>query len=231
MSDLSKGATAADVQHGGPPPPSGARGRGATGGTSSSGQQSMRGSGPTSSGQNRGGPPGGRGGGAFGGNASRGRGGPPEIFSQGASPLIDARINTSESAVARFKGVSNDPANPLRPGFGKLGQEVILRANFFAVKIAKKSFFEYRVDISPKPKSQESERIFQLLEAHPQFQTYQNHIAHDSASRLVCSRKLPQPLNLSIEFYYDQIPATSHPRLYKLSIVDPRELDTEVVTR
>ncbi|OCH91554.1 Piwi-domain-containing protein [Obba rivulosa] len=93
---------------------------------------------------------------------------------------------------------------PLRPGYGTLGRPIQLRANFFAVKVAKLPvIYDYDVAIEPKAqaRAERKRRIFALLEQHPHFAPFVGHVAHDHSQRLVSSKRLPQPLSITVQHY------------------------------
>jgi eukaryotic translation initiation factor 2C len=98
--------------------------------------------------------------GGFGGG--RGRGGPPQIFAAGTPPRPDERLVASAAAVAANlkAAVPYNPRHPLRPSFGTLGTEVILRANFFPIKMPKGPIYEYSVEIEPKAMNKMKGRLF-----------------------------------------------------------------------
>ncbi|KAI8977826.1 Piwi-domain-containing protein [Trametes punicea] len=92
---------------------------------------------------------------------------------------------------------------PLRPGWGTLGRDAPLRTNFFAVRLPEDAvYFEYEIDISPKAqaKGDRRPRIMELVEQHPAFSGFVQHVAHDRSQRLVSSQRLTQPLSISIRY-------------------------------
>jgi eukaryotic translation initiation factor 2C len=202
---------------------SGPRGRGDSG-SRGRGDSPSRGRGSGDSGfqpRGRGGGPGGFGGG-------RGRGGPPQIFSAGVPPRPDARLASSEEAVKKnLKAAPYNPRNPLRPGYGTLGTEVILRANFFPITLPKGPIYEYTVEMEPKPLNKMKARLFQLLEKDPGFAPHVGYIAHDRGARLVAAKQLPQPLSVQVQFIEEGFTAP-HPdaKTYTITIKANGELET-----
>ena len=94
---------------------------------------------------------------------------------------------------------------PLRPGFGKEGREIKLRANFFPVKVPKGPLYEYDVSISPTAGTairRVKRRIFQLAEQTPDWASagLRGVVAHDHSSKLISARQLP-PLSIRVPFY------------------------------
>ncbi|KAG9105252.1 hypothetical protein FRC07_009453, partial [Ceratobasidium sp. 392] len=90
----------------------------------------------------RGGPRGGRGGG-------RGRGG---IFDAGPA-AIDSRLTThaDDDLIASFKSLTVEENKlPRRPDFGKTGQEIKLRANYFPVEYGDATIFDYEILVEPE---------------------------------------------------------------------------------
>jgi hypothetical protein len=138
-----------------------------------------------------------------------------------------------------------DPKLPLRPGFGTLGREITLRANFFPLKLSNKVIYDYNVQITaPRVSKGGSEgaadtgtntkkRLFDLLEEHPNCAPFRPHIVHDRMQRLVSAKRLPQPLDIPVTFYEEGQPAPpkKDAKVYKFSIVFVRELDMTVLTK
>jgi hypothetical protein len=167
------------------------------------------------------------GGGGLGGG--RGRGGPPAIHAAGASPRIDPRLASVPAAEATdLAAEPYNPRHPLRPGYGTLGTEVILRANFFPITIPKRPILEYTVSIEPAAGSRKLKtRLFQLLEQNVAFQPHINYTAHDHSARLVASQRLPQPLDVRITFIGEGMTvALPNAREYTVSIVANGKLET-----
>jgi eukaryotic translation initiation factor 2C len=121
-----------------------------------------------------------------------------------------------------------NPRHPLRPGYGTLGTEVILRANFFPITIPKRPILEYTVSIEPAAGSRKLKtRLFQLLEQNVAFQPHINYTAHDHSARLVASQRLPQPLDVRITFIGEGMTvALPNAREYTVSIVANGKLET-----
>jgi eukaryotic translation initiation factor 2C len=167
-----------------------------------------------------------RGGGGFGGG--RGRGGPPAIFAAGVPPRVDPRLASAPAAAAaNLAAGAYSPDHPLRPGYGTLGTEVILRANFFPVTIPKGPIFEYTVGIEPTMPKELKGRLFQLLDHSVEFKPYVDYIAHDCSARLVAAKKLPQPLNVRITFIEEgRAVALPNAKKYTVSIAAIGELET-----
>jgi eukaryotic translation initiation factor 2C len=225
---------------GGPRGGGGDRGRGGPPGSDSRGGGpggrggAPRGGGP-GFGQGRGGGPPGRGGGGFGGG---GRGGGPQaplIFAENSPANIDSRLSAAnlDQLVNSFKKLGLKHELPPRPGYGKLGREITLRANFFAVKVPKGPIYDYHVEIAPKTDiNRLKNRIFDLLEKHPICAPFLGHIAHDRNQRLVSAKRLPQPLEVSITFYEDGQPGpVKDAKVYTVTIAFIRELDMSELTK
>ncbi|KAG9117702.1 hypothetical protein FRC07_007330, partial [Ceratobasidium sp. 392] len=90
----------------------------------------------------RGGPRGGRGGG-------RGRGG---IFDAGPA-TIDPRLTThaDDDLIASFKNLTVEENKlPRRPDFGKTGQEIKLRTNYFPVEYGDTTIYDYEILVEPE---------------------------------------------------------------------------------
>ncbi|KAI0685180.1 argonaute-like protein [Cytidiella melzeri] len=150
-------------------------------------------------GGDRGGFRGGRGGGAPG---PREQGG---VFNPGPAAL-DTRLqaNSEDTLVQSLQSLRlNDNELPIRPGFGTLGTPIKLRTNFFPVKVPKGPLHEYDVKIAPAVSIKRvKRRIFQLAEQTNDWGQagMTGRVAHDHASKLISSFKLPQPLVIRITF-------------------------------
>ena len=162
----------------------------------------------------RGGPGGGSGG--FYGGSDRGRGGPgrggpprrgwPVIFNEGVPARLPPRLaDASLSAfINGLNGLQVTPKRPIRPGYGKEGVPITLRANFSAVKLPKGPIYDYVVEIDPPPPAKNKEgdglksRIFQVLEQQAKLVPHLSYIAHDKSQRIVSARELPQPLVMTV---------------------------------
>ncbi|KAF8804178.1 argonaute-like protein [Phlegmacium glaucopus] len=213
-----------------------ARGRGYDGGRGSPGDRGRGGDGGRGSPGDRG--RGGGGGRGFdGGGGGRGRGGfgGPVIFAENVPAQVPPRLSPAnlQKHITGFKSCKVRPERPLRPGYGTVGTEVTLRANFFAVKVPQGPIYDYTVEISPTTDlNRLKARIFELLELSPLCQPHLPYIAHDRSQRLVSARKLPQPLDIQIPFYDDHQDGPSpKSKIYTLSIVLQRELDPRQLTR
>lgn len=106
------------------------------------------------------------------------------IFSQGGQvPSLDSRVMKVENDLAKSLATKHQkspgqPRYPKRPGFGSLGQQVVLYANYFQLKGAGKEKFRYSLDVSGdssrrKPTGKKLRQIIRLvLDEH--FLQYQN---------------------------------------------------------
>lgn len=191
---------------------------------------------PHGSGGPRGGfDPRGRGGGSGFRGPPRGRGSSgPVIFKEDTPAQPPARLTDASHAelLTAFKSLKVIPDRPLRPGYGTLGNEITLRANFFSVKVPKGPIYDYAVEITPKSGgSRENSRIFHLLELSPLCNPHLPYIAHDKSQRIVSARKLPQPLDIPVTFYDDHEEGPSAgAKVYGVSIKFERELNTSRLT-
>ncbi|KAI1794380.1 Piwi-domain-containing protein [Ganoderma leucocontextum] len=146
--------------------------------------------------------------------------GPPEVFARGQPLKQDARLAKSEltQLVQSLSRLEAQPEMPLRSGWGKLGEPGALRTNFFSVSLPKgATFYEYEISISPKDqaKGDRRPRVIQLVEQSREFAPYVAHVAHDRNQRLVSARKLPQPLDVPIEYLEEDQP--NHPNPLRLT--------------
>jgi hypothetical protein len=165
------------------------------------------------------------------------------VFLPNVPAVIDQRLQDNSdkalvASLARIRIEDNDL--PLRPGFGTVGREIKLRANFFPVRIPAKSLYEYDVAISPTAGTairRVKKRIFQLAEASPEWAHHglRGQVAHDHAAKLISAATLPQPLAIRVVYYdEDEDPPAPNTRSYKeytLTITFTQPLDTQALTR
>lgn len=209
------------------------RGRGGSpsGGRDSPSGSSSAGSGFAPRGGRGGAPPGNRGG--YGGAAPHrgGRGGPASIFNAGQPARPEDRLSSREqdALVARFRSLSAGGTDNtvVRPGFGKRGAAIMLRANFFALKYPKNVvLYDYAVTIKPSVKDEERrtrKRIFELLESTVEFAPFLHEVAHDRAQRVISRRLLPSPFVIEVP-YTEEGGSTRNNKTYTVEIQEPKEL-------
>ncbi len=180
------------------------RGRGGPGSDVSStssrgGPAGGRGGGPP--GGFRGGPGGRGGGGPPGGFRPRG-GPPPTVFAAGTPATPGSHLTDLDNLVNSFRNLQVTPESPLRPGYGTAGRPISLRANFFSLRLPKKMLlYDYEVKITPDDvRGPRKTLIFELLEGSSECAPYASFIAHDSSQRIVSTRQLPQPLQVTITY-------------------------------
>lgn len=174
-----------------------------------------------------------------GGGRGGGRGGAPIQIFEGSSVQPDPRLADKEmnSLISRFKTLSTAvPDRVIRPGFGKQGAVIALRANFFALKYPKDMvLYDYPLKIEPNVKAEEKrlrKRLFDLFEGTPEIAPYLQGIAHDRMQRIIAHRPLPPDFSARIAFYEE---GQSGPRPgakeYRLSIEEPKALRTSDLDR
>ncbi|KAG1880920.1 Piwi domain-containing protein [Suillus subluteus] len=198
-------------------------------------------------GGNRGGPPGGArgGGGGFGGGrgsaGTRGGygggprgGGPGELIFRGPTS-VDQRLATLDQLVSSFKKLAVNPKRPHRPGYGVLGRPITLRANFFPIKLPKGPIYDYHVEIQPSTDIKRIRaRLFWLLERSNQqgWKELVPFIAHDNSERLVASKKLPQPLDVQVQYYEEgEAGPNAKSKTYTFTITHTGNLDIAQLTK
>lgn len=151
------------------------------------------------------------GGGGGGGHPGRGggRGGPIQIFAAGRPAQPDARLAPREldALTSKFRQLTTSvPDRVVRPGFGKQGAAITLRANFFALKYPKNLvLYDYAVKFTPEVQTKEKrtlKRLFELLESTSQFAPFLSDIAHDRTQRLISRRRLPTNLAETLPLAY-----------------------------
>ncbi|KAI9850709.1 MAG: hypothetical protein M1838_005200 [Thelocarpon superellum] len=91
---------------------------------------------------------------------------------------------------------------PRRPSYGKLGQAVLLRANYFEVVPTRDLvLYRYSAQITPAATGKKLRRIFALLFEHPEFAPINDHVATDNAATIV-SRSRLEKNRLKLELPY-----------------------------
>ncbi|KAF3937824.1 hypothetical protein ABW19_dt0206716 [Dactylella cylindrospora] len=244
---------------GGGGPPGGGRGggRGGGGGGGPGGRGGFQGGGGQGGGQQQGGafggfgaPRGGRGG-RGGGGGGRGGGGiqsgpeDKQLFRPAGGPTnVDPKIVKDEDAlIASFKGLTIkppteiegkeiEPPYPPRPGFGTLGEKVLVRANFFPVDVPKDLIvYVYELKITPDEQKKKAnlKRVIQLFIR----QNLANHVvATDWSSKIFAPKKLPEKLipeaGVKVKFFFeDETAATDRSKEYTVAMrpAKPSTLD------
>lgn len=175
-------------------------------------------------------------GGGGGGGRGGGRGGAPvQVFGGSTAPQIDSRLADKEinALVSRFKALSTSvPERVIRPGFGKQGAVIALRANFFTLKYRKGLvLYDYPLKIEPTVKAEEKRlrrRLFDLFEGTEEVAPYLQGIAHDRMQRLIAHRPLPPDFSATFPFY-EEGEAGPRPgaKEYTISVEEPKMLDTD----
>jgi eukaryotic translation initiation factor 2C len=178
---------------------------------------------------------GGRGSGTRGGYGGGSRGGVPGdlIFRGPAS--VDQRLATLDQLVSSFNKLNFNPERPHRPGFGTLGRQITLRANFFPVKLAKGPIYDYHLEITPSTDIKRIRaRLFELLEQSNQdgWKQFVPFISHDSSQRLVSYKRLPQPLDVQVQYYEDgEAGPNARSKTYTFAIIHTADLDIKQLTK
>lgn len=88
-------------------------------------------------------------------------------------------------------------------------------------------FYDYSVDIQPKPGGKDERlRIWQLIETTDAFRTNSASITHDQSSRLVSVNVLPQPLVVRVNYFEQgQQPNAGGGKVFKVTFTLDKELD------
>ncbi|KAG1727431.1 Piwi domain-containing protein [Suillus lakei] len=178
---------------------------------------------------------GGRGSGSRGGYGGGSRGGVPGdlIFRGPAS--VDQRLATLDQLVSSFNKLTFEPERPHRPGFGTFGRPITLRANFFPVKLSKGPIYDYHVEITPSTDIKRIRaRLFELLEQSSQqgWKQFAPFVAHDSSQRLVSAKRLPQPLDVQVQYYEEgEAGPSARSKTYTFAIIHTTDLDVAQLTK
>lgn len=129
-----------------------------------------------------------------------------------------ADVTKAEDAlVAARKGLSlgklslsDGPQMPYRPGYGTMGQKVILRTNYFQVMLSDKDFqlFRYQVQVDKEPNAaRKRKRAFELfIQDAPCLTGLRHAVATDNRTTLITIKKLdlgPDDRAVYLVPYYD----------------------------
>ena len=170
-----------------------------------------------------------------GSNTGRGRGGGhiavgPLIYNGDRPARVDSRVDFADELIPLLRGLGLTKEHPPRPGYGKLGRAIVVRANFFAMELTRDTFYEYVIDISPlshsrKPTAHIKRRVLALFEKSPAALPYIHKIAHDGVQRLIAVERLPEPLQGVVK-YSDDDDVPPHAESYTVSVQFSKELPT-----
>ena len=156
-----------------------------------------------------------------------------QIFSTNTPATVDARISEKDQTalVESLQKLSvaggETSTRVLRPGFGKAGNVIALRANFFAVKCPKDLIlYEYPISISPEVKTIEKRtrrRILQLLELTEDWTPYAGLTANDGAQRIITRTRFEQqPFVVSVAYYEEnQVGPKGDAKIYTIELDKP----------
>lgn len=99
----------------------------------------------------------------------------------------------AKSLAAKHQKSPGQPRYPERPGYGNLGQQVSLYANYFQLQSPGKELFRYSLDVSGdrKPTGKKLRQIIRLL-LDEHFLQYQNSVTTDYKSNLISRVELPE---------------------------------------
>lgn len=163
---------------------------------------------------------------------------------QGRPSTVDARIkdDSDKAVVANLHGANAGTGPhglPLRPDFGTQGRQIALRANYFPVNVQGK-IFRYKTEIilsDPKNSNKLSrrvkQRVFRLAEQTVDWKQagMHDHVAHDSAKKLVASIQLPQPLTIHGTYHDEEQdgPPAEGATEYALMITFEEQVDQQIL--
>ncbi|KAH8109520.1 Piwi-domain-containing protein [Phellopilus nigrolimitatus] len=144
-----------------------------------------------------------------------------QVYAPNSPAQSDARLTDREqdALVSRFQALSAaDPDRVVRPGFGKRGAAIAVRANFFALKYPKDVvLYDYPVVITPEVDSKPlRKRLFELLESTQEVVPYLHEIAHDWSQRLISRSRLPVDFLATV--------SEGPERVYTISVLEPKVL-------
>ena len=165
----------------------------------------------------------------------------PNIFTPDTPSDVDPRlISEGDQLVKRFSSLkvkSDEGDLPLRPGYGKEGEAIKVRANHFAIKVPKRPIYEYNISIQPETKIKRiRKRLLQILEDAPEYRPYKNDVAHDWSEKLVAAKILPcpnnRPLEISVKLFDEDEKAPSEDaKAYTISITYVNEINSDTLNR
>ena len=154
------------------------------------------------------------------------------------STTVDDRLGIAgqQQLIRSLKALSLAPDGrdvPVRPSLGTIGTETTVRSNFFKVTLPRGPLFEYDVKITPAVTAKRlKRRLFDLLEAAPDYAQYKRFAAHDGSAKLITSKQLPQPLVIKDLVYYDEdesVPKADDPKVktftFEFNFVQELRLD------
>ena len=155
----------------------------------------------------------------------------PLIYKGNQPARVDARVHSADKFIPRLRGLGLVKEHPPRPGYGKLGHAIVVRANFFAMELTRDTFYEYAINISPlshsrKPTAHVKRRVIALFERSPVALPYVHKIAHDGAQRLIAAERLPEPLQDVVKYSDDDDHVPAHAESYTVSVQFSKELPT-----
>lgn len=109
---------------------------------------------------------------------------------------MNTENETAKALAAKHQKSPGQPRAPERPGYGSLGQEVALYANYFQLQSVGTDLFRYSLDVSGdsagrKPGGKKLRHVITLL-LDEHFAQYRNNVASDYKSNLISRVKLPE---------------------------------------
>ncbi|QRW22769.1 argonaute-like protein [Rhizoctonia solani] len=91
----------------------------------------------------------------------------------------------------------DDDQLPRRPDYGKVGQSVVLRTNYFPVEYKKAKIFDYDISVEPEGGVKRiMKQLLALMMSSSDFAPYAAFAAHDNANRLVSMKEIPATIRL-----------------------------------
>jgi eukaryotic translation initiation factor 2C len=101
--------------------------------------------------------------------------------------VVKAMSSMTLSAVT----ADGSPRMPRRPGYGTVGRQTWVRANFFPVELPKDAVFMYDVKVDPEVKNKRKRRrLYDILENHEGFKNIAKHTATDYGKIIVSTKAL-----------------------------------------
>jgi eukaryotic translation initiation factor 2C len=128
---------------------------------------------------------------------------------------------------------------PTRPGFGKDGRPITLRANYFPIKISKKEIYEFDMAADPpftnKTPRRLRKQIFECMDRSREFAPYVEHVAHDFSAMAYSAKPILNndpltPLVVKFNFVDEEgvqvKDKKSNPVVYKVTFTFIKALNT-----
>lgn len=138
------------------------------------------------------------------------------------------RLENESEGTPNLSGLSLAPDRfPIRPGFGKRGEQVRIWANYFQLLVdARLVLYQYNIDIQPEVLGRKRTRIIQLVLQRPEFVARSDNICSDFKSTLFSRAVLDNEITACNMQYRSEFETEPGPRatLYQIRLQHTRTL-------